>query len=463
MAELDYDSIKNPEDVLKVVKDNDVTFINLWFPNVLGQLRNVNIPKGVLGEALEEGIGFDGSSIEGFVRIEESDLIARPIESSLRILPYRQQDKDKSVSMFAKIHNPDGSRFEGDSLYVLERQLDKMKKMGFDEFYLGPELEFFLFKDNNPENLPEKILDKGGYFGLADDKGQPIRRDVILACEKMGIGVEASHHEVAPSQNEIALKYDSAINMALKAMAYRRLVKEVAMKHGVYATFLPKPIHGENGSGMHIHQSLFKEGKNAFFDINDSLHLSQDAKHYIAGILKHASEIAAASNQWINSYQRLVPGYEAPTELSWARRNRSTAIRVPMYKPKKEKASRIETRFPDPACNIPLTFALMLAAGLEGIKNKYPLPEPTEENIFEMSLEERKKRGIYSLPGNLNEATKIMENSAFVKRVLGEHIHTSLVENQKIQWKKYRREVRGKDIEDHLVTDYELQKLFPLV
>jgi len=463
MAELDYDSIKNPEDVLKVVKDNDVTFINLWFPNVLGQLRNVNIPKGVLGEALEEGIGFDGSSIEGFVRIEESDLIARPIESSLRILPYRQQDKDKSVSMFAKIYNPDGSRFEGDSLYVLERQLDKMKKMGFDNFYIGPELEFFLFKDNNPENLPEKILDKGGYFGLADDKGQPIRRDVMLACENMGIETEASHHEVAPSQHEIALKYDSAINMAMKAMTYRRLVKEIAMKHGVYATFLPKPLYGENGSGMHIHQSLFKEGKNAFFNLEDEHHLSKDAKSYVAGILRHAPEFVAITNQWVNSYQRLVPNFEAPTELSWARRNRSTAIRVPMYKPKKEKASRIETRFPDPACNIPLAFAVMLAAGLEGIKNKYELPFPIEENIYEMEEGDRRARGVYSLPGNLRDATELMETSGLVRGVLGEHIHTILVENQKIQWKKYHREVRGKDIEDHIVTDYELGKLFPLV
>ncbi len=279
----------------------------------------------------------------------------------------------------------------------------------------------------------------------------------------MNIAVEYSHHEVAHSQHEIDLKYQDALNMAMNAMAYRNLAKEIAKQHGVFATFMPKPIYGINGSGMHVHQSLFKKDKNMFFDPKDEYHLSSIARHYIAGILKHAREISAVTNQWVNSYQRLVPGYEAPTELSWAQRNRSTAIRVPMYKPGKETATRIEVRFPDPACNLPLAFAVMLGAGLEGVERKYELPAPVEENIFELSVEEREKRNVESLPINLKEATSVMKKSKLVRKILGNHIFESLIANQESEWKEYWSEVRGKDRRDHLVTQYEIENFLPLL
>jgi len=455
--------IENREDVLKKVKDEKVTFLNLWFPNVLGQLKSFNIYKDEVKAALNEGMGFDGSSIEGFVRIEESDLIAKPIPRTFRILPYRPQDDDKVASMFCGIYNPDGTRFEGDSLFVLEKQLDIMKKMGFNHFYVGPELEYFLLKDNKPGDVSQKLLDHGGYFGVADDAGKEVRRKIILACSEMGISVEYSHHEVAFSQHEIDLEFKDALDMAMDAMAYRVLAKEIARQQGLYISFMPKPVYGINGSGMHVHQSLFKDDENAFFDKSDKYHLSEVAKQYIAGIIRHGPEIAAVTNQWVNSYQRLVPGYEAPTELSWARRNRSTAIRIPMYKPYKAQATRAEVRFPDPACNLPLAFAVMLAAGLEGIKKKYGFLEPVEENIYELSPEKRKERNILSLPGSLEEATEIMEGSALTRWVLGEHVFTSLIANQRAEWEEYYLEVRGRDREEHLVTDYEVRKLLPIL
>jgi len=456
-------TIQTVEDVLNYLKENEVTFVNFWFPDVLGQLKSFSVHKNEVKGALEEGMGFDGSSIEGFVRIEESDLVAKPIASTFRLLPYRPQEGDKVACIFCEIYNPDGTRFEGDPLYVLEKQLDRMKGLGFDHFYVGPELEFFLLKDNNAGDIHEKLLDRGGYFGVADDAGIDIRRDIILACTKMGIEIEYSHHEVAHSQHEIDLRYKDALGMAMNGMSYRKLAKEIARQHNVYATFMPKPIYGMNGSGMHVHQSLFKGSENAFFDPNDKYHLSSVAKHYIAGILKHAREIAAVTNQWVNSYQRLVPGYEAPTELSWAQRNRSTAVRVPMYKPGKEVATRIEVRFPDPACNLPLVFAVMLGAGLEGIEQKYDLPEPVEENIFELSVQERKERNVESLPGNLKEATAVMKNSELVRNIIGGHIFESLVANQETEWVEYWAAVRGKDRRDHLVTPYEIEMFLPIL
>ncbi|MCZ6878813.1 MAG: glutamine synthetase family protein [Acidobacteria bacterium] len=451
------------EEVLEYLEKNGVTFVNLWFADILGQLKSFNVYKTEMEGALDEGMGFDGSSIEGFVRIEESDLVAKPIPNTLRLLPYRPQHADRVATMFCEIYNPDGSRFEGDSFLVLERQLERMKKLGFDHFYVGPELEFFLLRDNQPGDPSEKLLDHGGYFGVADDAGVEVRRDIILACARVGIEVEYSHHEVAPSQHEIDLRYQEGLEMARNAMIYRKLAKEVAKQHNSYITFMPKPVYGENGSGMHVHQSLFKGKNNAFFDPEDQYHLSSDAKHYIAGLLRHAPEIVAITNQWVNSYQRLVPGFEAPTELSWARRNRSCAIRVPMYKPGKEQATRIEARFPDPACNFPLAFAAMLAAGLEGIEKKYELPEPAEENIYQMSAEERKKRGIGSLPGNLQDATVFLEGSELARKVLGDHVFYSLVVNQKAEWEEYYLEARGKDREHHLVTEYEIQRLLPVL
>ena len=351
-------SDKEKEKVLKMAKDNDVRFIRLWFTDILGVLKSFAITIEELETALDEGMGFDGSSIQGYARIDESDMIAKPDPNTFQLLPWRP--KENAVArMFADIYEPDGTPYKGDPRWALKRNLKKAQDMGYT-FNVGPELEYFYFK--TPEK-PE-TLDRGGYFDLIPlDYASDLRRETILSLEAMGIRVEYSHHEVAPSQHEIDLRYTDALSMADNAMTYRLVVKEVALRHGVYASFMPKPIFGQNGSGMHTHQSLFKGNKNAFYDSKDEFHLSKMGKAYTAGILKHAKEISAIMSQWVNSYKRLVPGYEAPVYISWARRNRSALVRVPMYKPGKEKATRIELRCPDPACNPYLAFAVMLGRG----------------------------------------------------------------------------------------------------
>ncbi len=436
---------RDKKDVMELVKQYDVKFIRFWFTDVLGQLKSFAVPVEELEVAFEEGMGFDGSSIKGFTGIEESDMVAVPDPTTFAILPWRP--KEKAVArMFCDIYNPDGTPYEGDPRYVLKRNLEKMKEMGFTNFYLGPELEYFYFKTDEGT----EILDKGGYFDYPMDAAEDLRRETIFCLEQMGIRVEYSHHEVAPSQHEIDLRYANALEMADTVMTYRVTVKEVARKYGLYATFMPKPIFGENGSGMHTHQSLFIEDKNAFFDANDKYHLSDVAKKYIAGILTHIKEITLVLNQWVNSYKRLVPGYEAPVYISWARRNRSALIRVPMYKPGKEKATRIELRSPDPACNPYLAFACMLRAGLEGIKNGYSLPEPVEKDIFHMSEEERKSLGIDSLPGSLGEAIAYAEKSELLKDTLGEHVFNELIKLKKAEWDEYRVQVFPYEIEKYL-------------
>ncbi|MFZ3085799.1 MAG: glutamine synthetase family protein [Candidatus Hydromicrobium sp.] len=434
------------EFVLKKAHDNDIKFISLWFTDVQGFLKSFAITVEELENALSEGMGFDGSSIEGFSRIEESDVIAMPDPITFQILPW--SPKENGVArMFCDILEPDGSNFKGDPRWVLKRTLKKAKDLGYT-FYVGPELEFFYFKSDKGE--PE-ILDKGGYFDLTPlDVASDLRSTTVLFLEAMGIGVEYSHHEVAPSQQEIDLRYTDALTMADNAMTYRIIVKEVATRNNVYATFMPKPLFGENGSGMHTHQSLFKGDKNAFYDANDKYHLSEIGKNYIAGTLKHCKEIVAITNQWVNSYKRLVPGFEAPVYISWARRNRSTLVRIPMYKPGKETSTRIEFRCPDPACNPYLAFSVMLAAGLEGIKNKYKLPEPIEENIFEMDVKRREEAGIETLPNNLYEAVKIMEGSKLVKETLGDHIFQKFIDNKKIEWDRYRTHVSKYELDSYL-------------
>lgn len=434
------------EYVLKMCKENDVKFIRLWFTDILGFLKGFAITIDELEGAIEEGMGFDGSSIQGYARIDESDMIAKPDLKTFQILPWRP--KEKSVArMFADIYEPDGTPYKGDPRWALKRNLKKAADLGYT-FYVGPELEYFYFKSS--EGKPE-VLDGGGYFDLTPmDSATELRRETILTLEAMGIHVEYSHHEVAPSQHEIDLRYAEALSMADNAMTYRLVVKEIAMKHGVYATFMPKPIFGQNGSGMHTHQSLFKGTKNAFFDAKDPFHLSKSARSYIAGILKHAPEFTSITSQWINSYKRLVPGYEAPVYLSWARRNRSALVRIPMYKPGKEKATRIELRSPDPACNPYLAFAVMLAAGLKGIEKGYELREPVEEDIFEMSEVTRKKHGIESLPGNLLEAIQLTEKSELVKEALGDHIFEKFIENKKIEWDQYRTHVSQFELDRYL-------------
>jgi glutamine synthetase len=433
--------------VLQTCRDHDIKFIRLWFTDILGSLKSFAITVEELEQALDEGQGFDGSSIEGFARIDESDMVAMPDPATFQILPWRPRERGVA-RMFCDILHPDGSPFDGDPRFVLKRQLKRAADLGYT-FYVGPELEFFYFKSSErPEGL-----DKGGYFDLTPlDVASDLRRQTVLTLEEMGIGVEYSHHEVAPSQHEIDLRYTDALTMADNAMTYRLVVKEVALANGVYATFMPKPLPGENGSGMHTHQSLFKGDRNAFFDPNDEYHLSPIAKSYMAGLLRHAPEFTLVTNQWINSYKRLVPGYEAPVYITWARRNRSDLVRVPEYKPGKEVATRLEYRAPDPACNPYLAFAAMLAAGLEGIEREYPLGEPTEENVFEMGAEERERRGIKTLPGSLKEAIEAFAASDLMRRALGEHVFDSLIQNKRIEWDAYRRHVSDFEMDRYLAV-----------
>ena len=439
---------KTSQDVLKTVKEHNVSFIQFWFTDVLGRLKSFSVTPSELETGLEEGMGFDGSSIEGFARIHESDMIAKPDPSTFQLLPWRPSDKPVA-RMICDVVNPDDTPYEGDSRYVLKRVLKKCAEKGYTA-YLGPELEFFYFADDTKPT----IIDKGGYFdALPVDRGADLRRDTIFCMQKMGIDVEYSHHEVAPSQHEIDLRYKEALKMADIVMTYRTAVKEIARQHGVYATFMPKPIAGENGNGMHVHQSLFKGDENTFFDPDDKFNLSQNARHYIAGIMKHAREFSAVTNQWVNSYKRLVPGYEAPVYVSWARMNRSAMVRVPMYKPGKSKATRIEFRSPDPACNPYLAFAVQIAAGLHGMENKYELPEPIEQDIYEMNENAREEAGITSLPGSLFEAIQEVSKSTLVREALGDHIFNKFIENKKKEWNEYRIHV----------SKYEIDKYLPLL
>jgi glutamine synthetase len=351
--------------------------------------------------------------------------------------------------MFCDIQMPGGQPFEGDPRFVLKKNLKRAADLGYT-YYVGPELEYFYFKNSSGT----EILDSGGYFDLVPlDMAVDLRRQTVLALEEMGIGVEYSHHEVAPSQHEIDMRYTDALTMADNVMTYRLVVKQVALENGVYATFMPKPMFGENGSGMHVHQSLFKGERNAFFDKGDPMHLSKTARSYIAGLLKHAQEITAVTGQWVNSYKRLVPGYEAPVYVSWARRNRSDLVRVPEYRPGRETATRIEYRSPDPACNPYLVFSVMLAAGLDGIEKGLEPPAPVEENVYEFSDEQRRRRGIRTLPSSLLEAIALTEKSQLVKQSLGDHLFNAFIKNKKVEWSKYSIQV----------TEYEIKKYLPIL
>ncbi len=439
---------KAKEYVLKTTRDRDVKLISLWFTDILGFLKSFDITPRELETVLVSGAGFDGSSIEGFARIDESDMIALPDPSTFQILPWSLLQYPVA-RMFCDILKPGGESFEGDPRYVLKRNIKRVTDQGYT-FNVGPELEYFYFK--NAEGT--HTLDEGGYFDLMPpDIAGDLRLETILALEQMGIIVQYSHHEVATSQHEIDLLYADALTTADNIMSSRLVIKEIAQKHGVYATFMPKPIFGINGSGMHVHQSLFKDDRNAFFDKNEPYYLSKMARHYIAGLLKYAPEISAVVSQWVNSYKRLLPGYEAPVYLSWARRNRSDMIRVPEYDPGKENSTRVEFRVPDPACNPYLAFSVMLAAGLEGVEKEYELVEPVEENVFEMSSEEREQRGIGALPMNLSDAIQLTEKSELVRKALGEHLFDSFIKNKKIEWDQYRIQV----------TEYELKRYLPIL
>ena len=436
------------EYILAKSREENVRFVHLWFTDILGFLKSFAITVDELPVALEEGMGFDGSSIQGFARIDESDMVAMPDPSTYTLLPWRPKEDGAVARMFCDIVEPGREPYKGDPRWVLRRNLERAAQLGY-VFYVGPELEYFYFRSAEP---PPQVLDRGGYFDLTPlDVASDLRRETVLTLEAMGIGVEYSHHEVAPSQHEIDLRYTDALTMADQTMTYRLVVKEVALRHDCHATFMPKPIFGENGSGMHTHQSLFRGDRNAFFDPDDKkYHLSKIGRHYIAGLLRHAPEITLVTNQWVNSYKRLVPGYEAPVYVSWALRNRSDLIRVPQYKPGKEKATRIEYRSPDPACNPYLAFSVMLAAGLEGIEKEYECPEPVERNVYEMSPREREEFGIKQLPADLDQAIQAMEGSDVVRRALGEHVFTKFIENKKIEWDTYRAQVTGYELERYL-------------
>ncbi|MFH1710029.1 MAG: glutamine synthetase family protein [bacterium] len=437
------------EEILKTVKENDIEFIRLWFTDINGVLKSFAIGKDELEGALTQGMGFDGSSITGFQDIEESDMIAMPDPETFAILPWRPQEK-AVARMICDIMQPGGKPYEGDPRYVLRRGIAKMKKMGFDHFYVGPELEYFYFKNS----ISPEIIDSGGYFDLTPlDMASDLRRETVLSLKQLGINVEYSHHEVAPSQHEIDMRYDDALKMADNVVTYRLTVKEIASKNGVYASFMPKPLFGQNGSGMHCHQSLFKGKTNTFFDAKDKYHLSDIGKSYIAGILKHAPEIISLLAPWINSYKRLVPGYEAPVYIAWSRRNRSALVRVPMYLPGKEVATRMELRCPDPSGNPYLQFAVMLAAGLKGIEEGYKLPDPMELNLYHLNDEERAERGIKSLPASLDEAILLAGKSELLRETLGEHCFSRFLAIKKKEWDEFRIQV----------TEYEIKKYFPIL
>ena len=438
---------KTKDEVLALIDENKVKYIRLWFTDILGQLKGMSITRGEIEHVLDEGQGFDGSSIEGFVRIEESDLVAMPDLKTFRILPWSVND-EKVALFICDVLKPDRTHFVGDPRWVLRKVLAKAAEKGW-RFFCGPEIEYFYFaRKDDPTPL-----DEGGYFDYSTvSAGTKMRKAAASALETMGVPVECTHHEVAPSQHEIDLRYQEALVMADMVMFYRLTIKELALREGYYATFMPKPLFGQNGSGMHVHQSLFENERNILFDPTEKkYHLSREARYYIGGIFRYVKEMCLVLSQWVNSYKRLVPGYEAPVYICWGTRNRSALVRIPEYKPGKEKATRIEVRSPDPACNPYLAFAMMLAAGLKGIEEKAEPPSPVEMDIFRLSDKERKELNIDCLPGTLEEAIREFEKSQFAKETLGDHIFHSLIANKKVEWDRYRIHV----------SNYELEKYLP--
>jgi glutamine synthetase len=442
-------SEQSRREILARIQEEGVQFVLLWFTDIEGHLKSFAITPSEIEDALDDGMGFDGSSITGFNAIEESDMIAIPDPETFQLMPSREGET-KVGRMICDVVTPDGKPYEGDPRHVLRLALERMESLGFDTFNVGPELEYFLFKD--PTGT--EPLDEGGYFAMTTlDAATELRQETISALHSMGIPVEYAHHEVGPSQHEIDMRYASALDMADHTITYRLIVKEIAAKNGVYATFMPKPLFGENGSGMHTHQSLFANGRNALFDADDEWHLSAAGKAFIAGQLHHAREIAAVFAQWVNSYKRLVPGYEAPVYVAWSRRNRSALIRIPLYKPGAEQATRAEIRCPDPACNPYLTFATLLHAGLEGIERGYELPEPMETNLYHLTAEQRRERGIIALPETLGEAIDELAESELARKALGPHIFDRYVELKRSEWDEYRVQL----------TRWEMEKYLPVL
>jgi glutamine synthetase len=454
---------RDEKDVLAVLRDpnSNVRFIRLIFPDILGRQMDFTIPTSELAAAFKEGKGFDGSSIAGFVRIEESDLIIKPDPKTFRVLPWTYEGfapdiRWREAVMFGDILTPDGGVYAGDSRAALKRVLARTRKeLGVDDFKCGPELEFFIF----PSSETTALTDAGGYF-FSGRHGE-IRKEIQLLLHRMGIDTEYDHHEAAHSQHEIDLRYLSAVDMADTAMIFRYMVKKVCRMHGLYATFMPKPVDAQNGSGMHVHQSLWRAGRNLFFEAGSPYHLSLMARRYMAGLMTHAREVSVVLSQWVNSYKRLIEGYEAPVYVAWGQKNRSAYIRVPEYQPGKERATRVELRAADPACNIYLAFAVMLAAGAEGVRRRYELTDPVEENIYHMSGARQKKFEIRVLPRNLGEAVRIMEKSIVVREALGDPIFDKLVANKLKEVEEYGRNVSGEF--DKQVSDYEIGRYLPFL
>jgi glutamine synthetase len=439
--------VERPTDyVLSTVKERGIRFIRLWFTDVQGFLKSFAITPAELDLALEEGVSFDGSSIDGFSRSHEADMLAKPDPSTFQILPWRHDDAGVA-RMFCDIVTPDGDPFAGDPRHVLRRNLQRAADLGYS-FYVAPEIEYFYFRDAsaNPE-----VLDKGGYFDLTPlDVAQEYRRSTIMNLEALGIPVAVSHHEVSPSQHELDLRHTDALTMADNIVTTRLTVKEVALEHGIYATFMPKPLAAYDGSGMHLHLSLFQGDENAFHDPSGTYGLSKVAEGFIAGLLTHASEITAVTNQWVNSYKRLVGGFDAPTYQTWARNDQSALVRVPATKKGKIDSTRIEFRSPDPACNPYLALSVILAAGLDGIANNYPLPPETGSDVLKMSQEERTAAGIRRLPSNLAEAIRAMESSELVREALGDHVHSWFLKNKRREWANYEQHVSQYELEEYL-------------
>ncbi|GAB6876282.1 type I glutamate--ammonia ligase [Thermaerobacter litoralis] len=437
----------SPGDIQAAIRDMNIGTISLQFTDILGTVKHVEIPAEQIDKALAGELMFDGSSIEGFVRIEESDMYLRPDPATFVILPWKTREGRRTARLICDVYNPDGTPFEGDPRYVLKRVVAEAAEMGY-VMNVGPEPEFFLFERPSAEQGRPVTLDHAGYFDLAPvDKGEEVRAEIVLTLQEMGFEIEAAHHEVAPSQHEIDFKYADAVTTADNIATFRSVVRTIALQHGLHATFMPKPLYGENGSGMHLHQSLFRGDENAFYDPNTPDRLSDVCKHYIAGIVEHARAITAVTNPLVNSYKRLVPGYEAPVYVAWSYRNRSPMIRIPA---KRGLSTRIELRSPDPACNPYLALAVILKAGLDGIKRRLTPPDPVEGNIYHMPQAERDELGIASLPGSLAEAIQALEQDPLILEALGSHVASRYLEAKKIEWDVYRTQISPWELQEYL-------------
>ena len=443
-------SVERQQDyVMRTVEERGIRFIQLWFTDVLGTPKAFSITPAELENALEEGMTFDGSAIDGFSRVQESDVLAKPDPTTFQILPLGRDGTGQVARVVCDILNLDGTPFEGDPRYVLRRTLDRARERGFT-FFAAPEIEYFYFADGDPSGAPA-VLDRGSYFDLSvNDLPTELRKETVFTLEEMGVPVEYSQHEDAPSQHEIDLRHTDALTMADTVMTVRLMVKEVASQHGVYATFMPKPIAGVQGSGMHTHFSLFEGETNAFHDPGDEHSLSKAAKGFIAGVLRHAPEMTAVTNQWVNSYKRLVVGYEAPVYVAWARNNRSAVVNVPRSKRNRPESARIEYRAPDPACNPYLTFACVLAAGLSGIEEGYELPPESRANLYQLTPDELRAEGIESLPGSLSDALAAMERSELVADTLGAHVFEWFLRNKRAEWSSYKTHVSQFELDRYL-------------